>query len=100
MGTVFITGASGFFGKALIQALCQTNADHHYVCPYNSNRPAIEDYRLTWKKPWHGSLISQAEPLQEGKPFSSSRRNSKYRGKGSMALRFPNNTINARGFCP
>jgi len=68
MGTVFITGASGFFGKALIQTLCQTNADHHYVCLYNSNRPAIEDYRLTWKKAdlldisLHGKLMAEFRP--------------------------------------
>ncbi len=48
MRTVLITGASGFFGKSLIDALKKTKNDHEFICVYHTKRYDIEDTRFSW----------------------------------------------------
>jgi len=46
--TCLITGASGFFGKALIEVLAQTKEERQFICLYNSNKWDICDPRFIW----------------------------------------------------
>lgn len=48
MKKIFITGASGFFGKALLKSLSQTNHDFECFAVYNSKKNDVFDKRITW----------------------------------------------------
>ncbi|MGV8948013.1 MAG: NAD-dependent epimerase/dehydratase family protein [Candidatus Paracaedibacter sp.] len=68
MSTYLITGASGFFGKSMIQSLKQAKEDDHFICLYHSKRPEIEDSRFSWIKvdlldlSTHSDLIQKYQP--------------------------------------
>ncbi len=48
MKTILITGASGFFGKSLVEALQKTNVDCQFICVYNNNIIDISDPRFVF----------------------------------------------------
>jgi len=50
MTTFLITGASGFFGNSLLQALQKSKANGRFICLYNSQKNEINDPRFTWVK--------------------------------------------------
>lgn len=48
MKTVLITGASGFFGRSVVEALKKTTHKAHFICLYRSKQYEINDPRFSW----------------------------------------------------
>jgi len=48
MRKILVTGASGFFGQALLKSLLKTDYDFECLAIYNTKKPDLVDRRITW----------------------------------------------------